>query len=101
MLTGVPYRLQNSLEEIFDVPIPWYRVYEWICKTTQDSRLCAFQLKLLYRILATNKMLNIWGIQSSKLCRFCCEDTESRPFILVLPSGSLFLVSGSGMAENA
>ena len=22
-------------------------------------------------------MLNIWGIKSSKLCRFCCEDTES------------------------
>jgi hypothetical protein len=46
----------------FDVPIPWYRVYELIYKTTQDSRLCAFQLKLLYRILATNKMLNIGGI---------------------------------------
>ena len=30
MLTTVPYRLQNSWEEIFDVPIPWYRVYELI-----------------------------------------------------------------------
>jgi hypothetical protein len=28
MWTTVPYRLQNSWEEIFDVPIPWYRVYE-------------------------------------------------------------------------
>jgi hypothetical protein len=52
MLTTVPYRLQNSWEEIFDVPIPWDRVYELIDKTMQDSRLCAFQLKLLYRILA-------------------------------------------------
>ena len=43
----------------------------------QDSRRRAFQLKLLYRILATNTMLNIWGIKSLKLCRFCCEDTES------------------------
>jgi hypothetical protein len=76
MLTTVPYRLQNSWEEIFNVPIPWYRVYELIHKTTQDSRLRAFQLKLLYRILAT-KMLNIWGKNSSKRCRFCCEDTES------------------------
>ena len=48
-----------------------------IYKTRQDSRLCAFQVKLLYRILTTNKMLNIWGIKSPKLCRFCCEDTES------------------------
>ena len=66
MLTSLPYRLQNSWEEIFDVPIAWYRVYELINKTTQDSRLRAFQQKLLYRILATNKMLNIWGIKSSK-----------------------------------
>ena len=63
MLSSVPYRLINGWEEMFDVPIPWYRVYELIYKTTQDSRLCALQLKLLYRILATNKMLNIWGIQ--------------------------------------
>ena len=82
MLTTVPYRLQNSWEEIFDVPIPWYRVYELIYKNMQDSRLCAFQLKLLYRILATNKMLNIWDIKSSKLCRFCCEDTESIDHLL-------------------
>ena len=74
MLTTVPYRLQNSRQEIFDVPIPWY---ELIYKTTQDSRLRAFQLKLLYRILATNKMLNIWGLKSTNLSRFCCEDTES------------------------
>ena len=33
MLTTVPYRLQNSWEEIFDVPIPWYRVYELIYTT--------------------------------------------------------------------
>ena len=26
ILTTVPYRLQNSCEEISDVPIPWYRV---------------------------------------------------------------------------
>ena len=77
MLTTVQYRLQNSWEEIFDVLIPWYRVYELIYKTMQDSRLRAFQLKWFYRILATNKMLNIWGIKSSKLCRFGCEDTES------------------------
>ena len=70
MLTAVPHRLQNSCEEIFDVPILWYRVYELIYKTMQDSRLCAFQLKLLYRFLATNKMLNIWGIKSSSSADF-------------------------------
>ena len=93
MLTALPYRLQNSWEEIFDVLIPWHRVYELIYKTTQDTRLRAFQLQLLYRILATNKMLNIGGIESSQLCRFCYEDNRiNRPFVLVLPSGILFLV---------
>jgi hypothetical protein len=37
-----------------------------------------FQFKLLYKILATNRMLYIWGIQSSQLCRFCCEDAVIR-----------------------
>ena len=27
-MTAVPYKLQNSWEEIFDVPIPWHMVYE-------------------------------------------------------------------------
>jgi hypothetical protein len=37
-LKAVPYRLQNSWEEIFDVPIPWHMVYELIHKTMADSK---------------------------------------------------------------
>ena len=74
-LTAVPYKLQNSWEEIFDVPL--YVVYELTGKTTPDSKLQIFQFKLLYNILATNRMLCIWGIQSSQLYRFCCEEAES------------------------
>jgi hypothetical protein len=73
----VPYKLQNSWEEIFDVPIPWHMVYELIRKTTPDSKLLIFQYKLPYKILATIRMLYIWGIQSSQLCRICCEEAES------------------------
>ena len=32
MLTAVPYRLQNSWEEICDLPIPWHWVHELIYK---------------------------------------------------------------------
>ena len=64
-LTAVPYKLQNSWEEIFDVPIPWHMVYELIRKTTADAKLHIFQFKLLYKNLASNSMLYIWGIQSS------------------------------------
>ena len=96
-LTTVPYRLQTSCEEIFYVLIPWYRVYELIYKTKQDSRL--FQLKVLYRILATSKMLNIWGIKSSKLLWWWYRINSS--FIFVLHLCSLFLVTGSGMVKKS
>ena len=76
-LTAVPYKLQNSWEEIFDVPIPWHMVYELTRKTTPDSKLWIFKFKLLYKILAANRMLHKWGIQSSQLCTFCCEEAES------------------------
>ena len=46
-------------------------------KIMPDAKLHIFQLKLLYNILATNIMLYVWGIQSSQLCRFCCEEAES------------------------
>ena len=60
-LTAVPYKLQNSWEEIFDVPIPWHMVYELISKTTPNAKLHFYKFKLLYKILATNRMLYIWG----------------------------------------
>lgn len=36
----------------------------------------AFQLNVLYRILATRRMLKIWGIERTNECRFCVEETE-------------------------
>jgi hypothetical protein len=67
-MTAVPYRLQNCCEEIVDVPLPWHMVYELIQH---------FQLKLRYNIFTTNRMLYIWGIQPSQLCKLCCKETES------------------------
>ena len=43
-LTALPYELQNSWEDIFDVPIPWHMVYELIRKTTPDSKLRVFSI---------------------------------------------------------
>ena len=57
IFTAVPYRLQNSWKEIFDVPIPWHMVYEMIHKTMADSKHRSFLFKLLYNISATNEML--------------------------------------------
>ena len=48
-----------------------------ICKIMPDSKHIMFPFKLSYRILAKHRMLFIWGIQSSQLCRFYCEEAES------------------------
>ena len=52
-------------------------VYELIWKTTPDSKHRIVLFKSLYNVLATNRMLYIWGIQQSQPCQFCCEETES------------------------
>jgi hypothetical protein len=77
-------------------------VYELIRKTMPGSKLQIFQFELLYKILATNRMLYIWGgIQSSQLCRFCCKEAETLDHLFwCCPLCSSFLVTGSGMAEE-
>ena len=61
MLTAVPYRLQNKWEKISDVPIQWHMVNELVQKKTPLTQRRVFQFKLLYTILATNRMLYIMG----------------------------------------
>lgn len=83
-----------------------YRFYgtwsmNWYTKWHQIKNI-VFQCKLLYNNFATNRMLYVWGIHKSQLCRFCCEESFIiiRLLVLVLPTWSLFLVAGSGMAEQ-
>ena len=100
-LTAVPYKLQNSWEENFEVPIPWHMVYELTRKATSDSKLWIVQFKLLYRILATNIMLFIWGMQTFPALQILLwRDRFIRLFVLVLSICSLILVAGPGMAEE-
>ena len=49
-LTAVTFKLQNSWEEIFDIPIPWHMVYELIRKTTPDAKLQIYYTEFLQLI---------------------------------------------------
>ena len=80
-LRAIPYRIHSKWENLFDVPIPWNQVFNLIYKTTLDSYSRYFQFKLIYNYLATKKMLNVWGIEQTNLCRFCEEEIESSPHL--------------------
>ena len=55
----------------------WSKIY-FIChKTTIDTKLRWFQLRLLYRILPTNRYLKIRKINNSDLCNLCNNDIEN------------------------
>lgn len=75
-LCAIPHKFCNFWEEHFDTPIPWSNVFNSIYSTTVDSKLRMFQLKIIYTFLPTRKMLNIWGIEDSRICRFCGIEEE-------------------------
>ena len=49
----------------------WSTVYLLVHKTTKDTQIKWFQLRLLHRILATNTYLFKIGIKDDELCTFC------------------------------
>ena len=102
-LTAVPYRLQNSWEEIYDVPIPW--LMNWHTKWLRIQNLKFFNLshhtKLLQPI--TKKYIYppyITYTTIPTLQMLLKRDRIIRSFVLLLSMCSLFLVAGSGMAEE-
>ena len=76
-LMDIPYPVHIKWESLIDCPIPWKNVFNLIYQTTLDSSSRYFQIKLIYNFLATKRMLKVWGIEQSDLCRFCKEETES------------------------
>jgi hypothetical protein len=96
------------------VCLPYIKDTNWLKVTGINRKIYQFHLRTNmltaapYRLQnkweelfnATDRMLYIWGIQQSQLCRFCCKETINRSFILVLPLCSLFLVTGSGIVKK-
>ena len=55
----------------------WSLIFKISFKTVYDNSLLWFQLKILYRILGTNKYLYKIGLSESPVCRRCNELPES------------------------
>ena len=55
----------------------WTNIYFKCYKTTNDSKLKWFQLRLLYRILPTNRYLNLMNIKEHDTCKFCDTHRET------------------------
>ena len=55
-------------------------MFTLIYRTTVDTFLRSFQLKIIDHFLSTRKMLKIWGIAESDECRFCSMESESTVF---------------------
>ena len=59
----------------------WKTIYYLCHKTTTDSKLRWFQLRLLYRILPTNRLLHIYKIKNTAHCDLC-NDIETLEHML-------------------
>ncbi len=72
-----PVAVCSKWEDLFDLCIPWKKVFTNIYTTTFDVSIRIIQLKIIYNYLPTKKRLKKWGIQQCDLCRVCEEEEES------------------------
>ena len=56
---------------------PWHEYYSCNFQCTVDSKMRAFQYKILLRIIPTNKYLKMCKITDNESCYFCNNDIES------------------------
>lgn len=55
----------------------WDRFFKIPYYTVLDAKLQYFQFKFLHRIIATNKLLALMGINDTEVCSFCNRETEN------------------------
>ena len=57
--------------------IKWKKVFEDLYNVTRDSKLRWFELKIIYRIIPTNKYLYQRNLNNSALCNFCNNTNQT------------------------
>ena len=72
----------NKWNKIYNSPLNWKKIFTKTRKTTLDTQLRWCQLRILHRILPTNKYLYMCRIVEPACCSFCKqeEETISHPF---------------------
>ena len=61
----------------YTVLFPWHKYYSMNFQCTLDSKMRAFQYKILLRIIPTNKYLKLCKITDNDNCYFCDNDIET------------------------
>ena len=69
-------KAMNKWNVIIGENLEWGRIFYDLRKITQDTKLLWFQMKILHRILSTNKYLKMIGIRYDDKCSFCKTSTE-------------------------
>ena len=64
-------------EQHFDVDLNWLWIFRKVIKTTLDPQLRWFQLRLLHRLLPTNRYLHVRKLADTALCSFCNNEDET------------------------
>ena len=59
----------------------WNRIFMKCYKTTIDVKLRWFQMRLLYRVLPTNRLLHIKRIKDNDMCNFCQTTIQTIPHL--------------------
>ena len=67
----------NKWNKIYNSPLNWKKIFTKTRKTTLDTQLRWFQLRILHRILPTNKYLCMCRIVESACCSFCKQEEET------------------------
>ena len=73
-----PLKAQAKWERDLRKPqLTWPPVYKALYDSTDDVKLKWLQLRILHRILPTNRLLFLYGIKDSEKCERCSEPSES------------------------
>ena len=69
-------------ENHYNEQIQWKQIFTKISKTTTDPQLKWFQIRVIHRLIPTNRFLHLRKIKDSPLCTFGCnvEETLSHLF---------------------
>ena len=74
-----PIKSQQKWKHELKLPanFSWSNIYQGLYETTDDIPLRWLQLRILHRILPTNKHLQIFGISQTDKCQHCLSVPES------------------------
>ena len=85
----IPSTAQNKYKKEYpNLSVNWKKIYSLAFSVTLDTKLRAFQYKLLNHIVYTNDRLYKFKIVDSPLCAFCNSENESLEHLLFLCKAS-------------